>query len=591
MRAFSKLSVSIKITMMSTALLVAVVAATYGVFMNSYRKDMQEQYIAKASQFTALADETKNHVGKLMGAGSFDVDALIKEALAEKAAGKSIKDTRFFNTIPVVAGWTAAGEAAKREHVEFKVVAFDARNKANEPEKGSFRETLLRDLTKMVESGQGTSIGRINPDTNTLHYFRAITLDNNCMMCHGDPDKLGTRDASGKSTGLDPLGYKMENWKVGQMHGAFEVDMPLAPMDAQIAAFFKNAMLWTVPLVVVGLAALIYVLRTTVGAPIAELVKLFNRVAQGDLTTTMQSTRQDEIGVLANSFNQVTGNLKGLVKECTSASQQVAAAASQIASSAEEMAQGLTRQSEQTSQVSAAVEEMSASVLEVAHKAAEAAGAAEDSGKQASRGGEIVAKTITEMKEVSKQVTDSAHAVGELGKKSEQIGQIIGVINDIAEQTNLLALNAAIEAARAGEHGRGFAVVADEVRKLAERTTTATEEVAKSVHEIQEGTGSSVKIIGASTQKVASGMDLANDAGAALETIVQSSRGLSGMVQSIATASQQQSAASEQIAKSVEQINAVTRESTSGAQQAAEAATQLASQATGLATLVAKFKV
>ncbi len=591
MRAIQSLSVSLKITFLSVTLLLVVVAVTYGVFMTGYKRDIQAQLMAKASQFTAVADEAKNHTGKLMASGAFDIDKLVAEALAEKAAGKDLKDTRFFGTIPVVAGWTAAGDAAKRENVDFHVVAFDARNPKNEPEKGSFRETMLRDLTKMVESGEGTSLGRVNPETNTLHYYRAILLDNNCMMCHGDPDKLGVRDADGKSTGLDPLGYKMENWKVGQMHGAYEVDMPLAEMDEHVASFFKTGMLWTVPLVLVGVGLFVFLLRRTISDPIAEMVSLFQRLANGDLTIRMKSTRTDEIGTLATSFNQVTNNLQGLVKECSSASQQVAAAASEIASSAEEMAAGLTRQGEQTSQVSAAVEEMSSSIVEVARKAADAAGAAENSGKQAGGGGEVVAKTITEMKQIAQQVTDSAQAVGDLGKKSEQIGQIIAVINDIADQTNLLALNAAIEAARAGEHGRGFAVVADEVRKLAERTTQATEEVAKSIREIQEGTGTSVKIIGASTEKVANGVELANSAGGALETIVRSSKELVSMVQSIATASQQQSAAGEQIAKSVEQINAVTRESTSGAQQAAEAATQLANQATGLATLVGKFKI
>ncbi len=586
-----KLSMSVKIIAATVTILVAVVAINYTVFMTGYKRDIQHELIDEASQFTALADETKNHVGKLMALGAFDTDKLVQEALNEVKAGKALKDTKFFNAIPVVAGWTAAGEAAKDQGVDFKVVAFDARNPKNEPEPGSFREQLLKDLTAQVTKGGEEHLGRIDPKTNTLHYVRAIKLDSNCMMCHGDPAKYDKRSADGTFDGLDPLGHKMENWKVGDMHGAFEIAMPLQQMDEQVAGFFKSGMMWTVPVVVGAIGFFVFMLRKTISQPIATLVGLFQKVASGDLTVRMETKREDEIGQLSASFNTVTGNLQKLVKECAASSQQVAAAASEIASSAEEMASGLSKQEEQTGQVSAAVEEMSASVVEVARKAADAAQAAEDSGKQATNGGAVVHQTIEEMKQIASQVTDSAKAVGALGQKSEQIGQIISVINDIADQTNLLALNAAIEAARAGEHGRGFAVVADEVRKLAERTTQATEEVAKSIREIQTGTGDSVQIINASTNKVSKGVDLANSAGSALETIVSGSKSLQGMVQSIATASQQQSAAGEQIAKSVEQISAVTRESTAGAQQAAQAATQLSEQAQNLATLVGRFKV
>jgi methyl-accepting chemotaxis protein len=181
--------------------------------------------------------------------------------------------------------------------------------------------------------------------------------------------------------------------------------------------------------------------------------------------------------------------------------------------------------------------------------------------------------------------------VSTLGKKSEEIGQIIKVINDIADQTNLLALNAAIEAARAGEHGRGFAVVADEVRKLAERTTKATEEVSSSIREIQTETVHAVQQIEAGAGRVAKGVNLANSAGQALGRITQSSEGLSGMVQSIAAAADQQSSAASEIAGAVERINAVSRESAESANQAAQAANLLSQQAEKLQGLVCRFKL
>ncbi len=335
------------------------------------------------------------------------------------------------------------------------------------------------------------------------------------------------------------------------------------------------------------------VISRAITKPVKTIVDRIKDIAQGegDLTKRVEVKSKDEVGELATWFNTFVQKVHDIIFEVAGATREVASAATQIAASSEEMAQGMTQQTETTTQVSSAVEEMSSTVVEVARKSSDAAGTADDAGKQANEGGQVVEQTVNGMKSIADVVNHSAAAINELGKRGEQIGQIIGVINDIADQTNLLALNAAIEAARAGEQGRGFAVVADEVRKLAERTTTATEEVAESIKAIQTETSGAVERMSAGTETVGEGVKLAEQAGESLKSIVEGSNKVATMIQAIAAASEQQSAASEQIARNVESINAVTKQSSEGASQAAAAASQLSAKAETLQQLVGQFKL
>ena len=320
-----------------------------------------------------------------------------------------------------------------------------------------------------------------------------------------------------------------------------------------------------------------------------SLLESFEKVGKGDLAERCNLASRDELGDLAKGFNNLTETLDGVLSEVDDASREVASAATQIAASSEEMAAGMGEQSSQVTQISAAIEEMSASITEVAHKSREAAEKAQHSGDTAREGGSVVEQTVTGMNAISEAVSTSAVAVQELGKRGEQIGEVIEVINDIADQTNLLALNAAIEAARAGEHGRGFAVVADEVRKLADRTTKATEEVAQSISAIQTETQTAVEKMQAGTEQVGQGVELANQAGASLREIVTGAGDVAGLVQSIAAAAEQQSSASEEVSRNVESITAVTSQATEGAQQSAAASSQLSSKAEQLQQLVGRF--
>ncbi|MCB9848881.1 MAG: methyl-accepting chemotaxis protein [Phycisphaeraceae bacterium] len=594
----NKFGLSTKLIAVTLLILVGVVAINYVIFMNGYRTSAEEALVEKAASFTALADETKAHVARLNAQGVFNTEEMLGELLEAKAENPNYDYTksRLFGTIPVVAGWLAADEAAKSEGLEFHTPAFEARNAKNDPNNDPNPKTrearvqLLKDLESQIASGGPDYMYTINKEANTLHYMRAIRLDASCMMCHGDPaDPRIDPDGDG----CDPLGFPLENWKVGATHGAFEIDMPLDPLDAQVAGFFKNGMMFTVPLVVFAMLGFVLLLRALLTKPVKTLIDMIKDVAtgDGDLTKRLALERTDEIGSLGKWFDTFLDNLHGIIGDVAGVTQEVAGAATEIAASSEELSAGMRQQQEQTSQVAAAMEEMSCSVTEVAKKAGEAASMSEKAGKQATQGGEVVEQTIEGMNSINDEVNQSAAAVGELGKRGEQIGEVISVINDIAEQTNLLALNAAIEAARAGEHGRGFAVVADEVRKLAERTTKATEEVAESINAIQQETTRAVERMESGKVRVTEGVTLAGNAGDALREIVAGSGQVAQMIQSIAAGAEQQSSAANEVSRSIESINAISNESAEGVRQAAEAATQLSNKAEQLQALVNRFKL
>ena len=371
-------------------------------------------------------------------------------------------------------------------------------------------------------------------------------------------------------------------------------EMANAKSDGDAAHDSAVSMLLTIVGASVLAGILIGVLLSrSITRPVKATVAMLKDIAEGegDLTKRVDQSRGDEMGELGKWFNTFVQKVHDIISEIASSAHEVAGASTQIAASSEQMATGMSEQSMQVTQINSAVEQMSASVCEVSSKSAEAADSASRAGELATSGGEVVDDTVRGMQSISDAVTASAASVSELGKRGEQIGQIIEVINDIADQTNLLALNAAIEAARAGEHGRGFAVVADEVRKLADRTTGATEEIGESITAIQTETSQAVERMSAGTEQVSVGAQRAQQAGESLRGIVDSSRNVAEMIRAIAAAAEQQSAASEEISRNLESITAVTTQTAGGANQSASAATQLSSKAEQLLGIVNQFKL
>jgi methyl-accepting chemotaxis protein len=320
-----------------------------------------------------------------------------------------------------------------------------------------------------------------------------------------------------------------------------------------------------------------------------ELASAAERIAANDLTVKVEP--KSSADVLGNSFKIMTANLTDVVRQISDGSIQLLSAASEVASSAEQMSRGMKDQTDQVTQVSTAVEEMAATIVESAKNAGEATNGSRQAAETATMGGQIVSATINGMQRIAGVVRESAESIAKLAKSADQIGDIISVIDDIADQTNLLALNAAIEAARAGEQGRGFAVVADEVRKLAERTGKATGEITGMIKGIQAETEDAVKSMESGIQEVDKGRELADKAGTSLNEIVTMSQQVQNMIQQIAVATEEQSSAAEQISKNVVNVSSITREAASGAQQSAAAAEELNRQAESMKQMVAKFKI
>jgi len=341
----------------------------------------------------------------------------------------------------------------------------------------------------------------------------------------------------------------------------------------------------------IGLLMAFFIVRSITGT-MGRMLTLIQEIASNNLAVQdMEVTSQDEIGKAATALNSMKNNLRQMIQSIAGTAEHVASASEEISSSATQQAQGSETQKDQTSQVATAMQEMSSTVLQVSDNSNKAAESARKASETAREGGRIVEETLSKMRSIADSVGATAKKVEELGKSSDQIGRIIGVIDDIADQTNLLALNAAIEAARAGEQGRGFAVVADEVRKLAERTTTATKEIAQMIKNIQDETKVAVVAMEQGTKQVEEGVHTTSQAGDSLKGIIQMAEEVGEMITHIATAATEQSSASEQVNNNMEQIAKLVQESAVGAQQSAKACQDLSGLAFDLQKLVGTFRL
>ena len=421
-------------------------------------------------------------------------------------------------------------------------------------------------VDEVIKSNKPANSDIVQNGTHVLETILPLPNEERCQGCHGKDSQV--------------LGALKLNTNIEQGYDAS-----------------RKTAFWLLVSGAVALAAsflcLMVVLRLAVTKRLNDFVAKVTDLArgEGDLTKLIVVKSNDEFGLLADEINSLVDKIRKIISQIAQTSEQVSSSAIELQSNAVQMAAGAEHVAAQAETVATAGEEMSATSGDIAQNCQMASEGSQQANAAAVSGARVVDETIAVMNSIAERVKSSAKAVESLGSRSDQIGEIVGTIEDIADQTNLLALNAAIEAARAGEQGRGFAVVADEVRALAERTTRATREIGEMIKAIQQETKGAVIAMEEGVSEVSKGSEKAADSGRALEQILQQINDVNSQIHQVATAAEEQTATTSEISNNMQQITEVVADTSRGAKESAAAANRLSALADDLRRIVSQFKI
>jgi methyl-accepting chemotaxis protein len=543
-------------------LLALTVASTAGFFITQHRINAQAE-----AAFVDRLRKTDGMASRIRVYYSQNVETFVPNHQFKR-----------LSQVPVVVAWTIARDYAETQGMKFSTPSLAPRDPKNKPD--PFETTALEAFAR--DPGLAEYYRReIFDGQPVIRYAQPVRLTEDCLLCHGNP--VGSKD---------PFGFSKEGMKSGDLKGAFVVTAPVSRLTETSRANSFAIFAITLLTLLAGAGAVFYVVRRFIVVPVAAATGLAKEIAANNLDADdIEAGSQDEVGEAVSALNSMKNNLHSVVENIASAAERIASAGHELASTATEQSAAATTQTDRTSQVATAMHEMSSTVTQVSDAAHEAASAAGKATETARAGGQVVETSVANMRAIAGAVSAAAAKVEELGKSSDQIGEIVAVIEDIADQTNLLALNAAIEAARAGEQGRGFAVVADEVRKLAERTSSATREIATRIHTIQSETKTVVQAMEIGSTQVEEGVRAAEKTGESLAEIIRVNDHLRDMISQIAATTAEQSATSAEVSNNVGEIDRLARESSNGAQEAAKACEELSSLALDLEKMVRQFSL
>ena len=472
--------------------------------------------------------------------------------------GDDIKDAMMADDMKKV-------DAYIKEKIERKeAVGFSIYNeKGEERGKGAKGDALI---TGVMQSNKAANSQVSSNGIHLLETVLPLPNEERCQKCHDKETKM--------------LGALKLNTSIEQGYAASN--------KATFWLFISGGLA-----LVVSFICLMIVLRVTVTRKLKDFVEKVTDLSRGkgDLTKQINVTSNDEFGQLADEINTLMEKIREIISQIAQTSEKVSSSANELQSTAGQMASGSEQVTEQAEAVATADEEMSATSGDIARNCQLASESSQQASAAAVFGADIVNQTFAVMNSIAERVRSSAKAVESLGNRSDQIGEIVGTIEDIADQTNLLALNAAIEAARAGEQGRGFAVVADEVRALAERTTRATHEIGEMIKAIQHETKGAVIAMEEGVREVALGGEKAADSGRALEQILQRINDVNAQIHQVATAAEEQTATTSEISHNMQQITEVISKTSRGAKESATAANRLSALAEDLRRIISQFKI
>ncbi len=381
-------------------------------------------------------------------------------------------------------------------------------------------------------------------------------------------------------------------WKLGDVRGVLEINLSIEETLASSLALGNTILGIIVALLIIACFALYFVYHRTIGLQLKRVRDALWDIAQGegDLTLRLPSEGENETAQIGQAFNAFVGKIQKTVAEIGDSSNQVATASTELSAITAQTSETIRQQDEETEQVATAINEMGATAQDMARHASNAAQAAKDTDQAADEGREVVVRTVNSIAQLSQEMESAAGVLAELQKGAQNVGGVLEVIRGIAEQTNLLALNAAIEAARAGEQGRGFAVVADEVRTLAGRTQESTREIEQMIDQLQSAAKQAVSAMEQSRTRTQHSVNEAGKAGTALEHIVAAVNAIKDMNDQIACAAEEQAQLVEAINQNVSSITQLSQQTAEGGRQTAISSESLASLAVSLQHATSQFK-